>query len=192
MVFHFRFVNDLTQTLLWDAYGQHGKTPLTLLFGRRTLNNRIVTACLMGDIMWAKMTLNARYGWTYGDNGHQQNLGTNSSRRQRPRVGILGKDVGDIRHGTCPGASMLSRARGRGIKGNEEGGELLAKKSDDGRGRGESGKGRERRARDDIRRTKTGLQRGSSNGDGVTRRAHPFCFLFLLFIFFSHHDAWIM
>ena len=66
----------------------------------------------MGDIMWAKMTLNARYGWTYGDNGHQQNLGTNSSRRQRPRVGILGKDVGDIRHGTCPGASMLSRARG--------------------------------------------------------------------------------
>ena len=157
---------------------------LTLLFGRRTLNNRMVIACLKGDIMWP-MSLNARYCWTYGDNEHQPNLGTNSSRRQRPRVGIFGKDVSDIRHGTCQGTLCCEEheARYRGERG-----EVLPKRGD-GRGRGDGEKGREGRAREQYAKDKdritTRVLQTETRRGRRTRSFLTFCFLFLLFAIFT-------
>ena len=143
----------------------------------------MVIAYLKGDIMWS-MTLNARYWWTYGDNEHQPNLGTNSSRRQRPRVGIFGKDVSDIRHGTCQGTLCCEEheARYRGERG-----EVLPKRGD-GRGRGDGGKGRERRAREQYARDKDRITTRVLQTE--TRRGRrmrsfvlfAFCSFFLLFL----------
>ena len=135
--------------------------------------------------MWS-MTLNARYWWTYGDNEHQPNLGTNSSRRQRPRVGIFGKDVSDIRHGTCQGTLCCEEheARYRGERG-----EVLPKRGD-GRGRGDGEReGKDERG-NDMRGTKTGLQRGSfkQRRDGVAGCAHSYFVLFVpSFYYFYRH-----
>jgi hypothetical protein len=49
---------------------------------------------------------------THGDCDHQKDLGANRGGRQRPRVGICRKDVGDVRHGTWEGTSLLCRAKG--------------------------------------------------------------------------------
>ena len=156
----------------------------------------MVIAYLKGDIMWS-MTLNARYWWTYGNNEHQPNLGTNSSRRQRPRVGIFGKDVSDIRHGTCQGTLCCEEheARYRGERG-----EVLPKRGD-GRGRGDGGKGKGKTSEGTIcEGQRPDYNEGPSNRDETgspDALIRTFCFLFLLFtiftgIFSSHKDAWIM
>jgi hypothetical protein len=57
------------------------------------------------------MRMKGKHRQTYRDNGHQEGLRADGGGRQRPRVGILRKNVSNVRHDMSSEETFLLQSR---------------------------------------------------------------------------------